>query len=1071
VINEKQSPGVYRRTAPASHQLETAPALGQALVVSRYFLPLLAVLAAVPTALSGTNPGGVGPQAAANSITNLTTNPDLQVSLFASEPMLRNPTDMDIDERGRVWITEGVNYRSSFKPWGTLDPAGDRVVILEDANGDGRAQKETVFYQDPSINSALGICVLGNRVIISDSPNVFVLTDTDGDGKADKRELLFTGISGFDHDHGVHAFTFGPDGKLYFNMGNEGKQLFRPLKKEIPLHGIITNSPMEPVIDLEGNRVAMAQKLSAQHPYTMGMVFRCNPDGSEVETLAWNFRNNYEVAVDSFGTLWQSDNDDDGNQGVRINYVMEYGNFGYADETTGASWREGWDKARSRGATEASKVLYEWHQFDPGVVPNLLHTGAGSPTGIAVYEGKLLPEPFRNQLIHCDAGPRLVRSYIIRAAGAGYEAIATNLLSSKNTWFRPSDVCVAPDGSIYVADWNDAGVGGHNMADQKPGQMTGRIFRLCPKSSTMMRSVPPRFDTAAQCVAALQSPNLSARYLAWTKLNTMQGQAESELAQIWKAGEPRMRGRALQLLARIKGKESDYIRQAGLDSDSDVRIAGLRIARALKTDVIPLVSKLVSDPSPQVRRECAIALRHNASPQAAGTWAELAEQYDGHDRWYLEALGIGADRQWDPFLEAWLKRAGDKWNSPAGREIVWRSRALRTSELLATIVSDPNLSEKDRGHFFRSFDFQSGSEKQAALVGLVDRPGISPGTLVLEVLSRLRPADEEPKPELQKAVAKALEQVKDTPQFVEIIRDFRIRDHEGALLNYVLKHPSEPVSTEAIRLLLRHGHLDPVRKQLAGPASADLVRLLGSTAENEAVPLLTPIVSDPAREPALRKEALRGLARTQPGASALLKMARENQLPDDLKLLAASELNNVRWKRIQAEAAAVLPLPRSAESEPLPPVAELARRTGDPIKGAAVFRRDAIACIKCHQVNGEGTDFGPNLSDIGTKLGKDALYESILNPSAGISFGYEAWQVHLKNGEDAYGLIASETDQELAIKAVGGLVTRYRKTGIVSRTQQKLSIMPANLQQTMRTQELVDLVEYLASLKTVRASR
>jgi hypothetical protein len=89
----------------------------------------------------------------------------------------------------------------------------------------------------------------------------------------------------------------------------------------------------------------------------MGMVFRCNLDGSEVETLAWNFRNNYEVAVDSFGTLWQSDNDDDGNRGVRINYVMEYGNYGYADELTGEGWSTGWTKAKAKGAPEDAKVF------------------------------------------------------------------------------------------------------------------------------------------------------------------------------------------------------------------------------------------------------------------------------------------------------------------------------------------------------------------------------------------------------------------------------------------------------------------------------------------------------------------------------------------------------------------------------------------------------------------------------------------------------------------------------------------------------------------------------------------
>src|SRR6266567_367249 len=346
---------------------------------------LLGPLALAASTLFAANPGGVGPEAARQSVKKFTVADGLDVSLFASEPMVRNPTDMDIDARGRVWITEGVNYRSTMRPWGILQAAGDRIVILEDTNGDGVADKETVFYQDPSINAALGICVLGNKVIVSDSPNVFVLTDTDGDGKADKRELLFTGISGKDHDHGVHAFVFGPDGKLYFNMGNEGKQLYYPVNKELPLHGAIDKVEMKPVVDRAGNEVNHRGK-----PYRMGMVFRCNSDGSGVETLGWNFRNNYEVAVDSFGTLWQSDNDDDGNFGVRINYVMEFGNFGYTDEMTGAGWstkrtnmeyqeKDGQVVLDDKGKPALDKPRAHWHQNDPGVVPNLLGTGNGSP--------------------------------------------------------------------------------------------------------------------------------------------------------------------------------------------------------------------------------------------------------------------------------------------------------------------------------------------------------------------------------------------------------------------------------------------------------------------------------------------------------------------------------------------------------------------------------------------------------------------------------------------------------------------------------------------------------------------
>ena len=481
----------------------------------------------------------------------------------------------------------------------------------------------------------------------------------------------------------------------------------------LPLHGPVRDVPAKPVIDLDGNEVNSRGK-----PYRMGMVFRCNVDGSEVETLAWNFRNNYEVAVDSFGTLWQSDNDDDGNRGVRINYVMEYGNYGFSDEMTGAGWSEGWQKAKGKGAPEDQKVAFEWHQYDPGVVPNLLNTGAGSPTGIILYEGSLLPEPFRGQIIHCDAGPQIVRSYTLQPDGAGYKADIKNILTTTDTWFRPSDVCVAPDGSIYVADWNDSGVGGHYMADQQLAAMTGRIYRVAPTGNKP--SVPKlNLSNARGCVEALQSPNLSTRYLAWSRLHALDAKAESDLRKLWGGNDPRMRARALQLLARIQGKANEYIGAALKDSNPDIRICGLRIARELKLDATPFVKTLAQDSSPQVRRDCAIALRHNHSPEAPKLWATLASQHDGNDRWYLEALGIGADKQWDVFLDAWLAQVGDKWNTPAGRDIVWRSRAKKTAGLLVKIISDKNCSATDRDHYFRSFDFLSGPEKDAALVELL----------------------------------------------------------------------------------------------------------------------------------------------------------------------------------------------------------------------------------------------------------------------------------------------------------------------------------------------------------------
>jgi len=701
---------------------------------------------------------GAGPAAAAEDAERLLTPPGLEATLFASEPMIVNPTDMDIDAQGRIWITEGANYRKWANP--PSRPAGDRIVILTDSNLDGKADQATTFYQDPTINAALGICVLGNKVIVSCAPHVFVLTDSNNDGQADKRELLFTGISGQQHDHAMHAFVFGPDGKLYFNFGNAGKQLRRPTGKlkELALNGPISDADLkqftEPVKDLAGNEVS-----DRGRPYREGMVFRCDLDGSNVETLGWNFRNNYEVAVDSFGSLWQSDNDDDGNKGVRINYVMEYGNYGYNDELTGAGWRS------KRTNIEKDVPSMHWHLNDPGVVPNLLLTGSGSPTGITLYEGTLLPKEFQGQMIHCDAGPRTVRAYPVQNDGAGYKGTMVDILTSTDSWYRPADVATAPDGSLYIADWNDAGVGGHNMADRELAKMRGRIYRVAPPGHKP--NVPKlNLDTAAGAVAALQSPNLATRYLAWEKLRTLGAQAEAELLKTWRGTDPRQRARALNVLARLPGKERTYVTEALRDNDANIRITALRIARqfdwarineanandkkqlkgaAAKTavntlfnalggkkqtvgdvaanlsneltyDLITAISTLVNDPSPQVRRECAIALRGSQSPEAAALWVKLAQQHDGKDRWYLEALGIGADKQWDTYFGAWLTAVGNNWNTPAGRDLIWRSRATQTPGLLAQLIITRQKEKDEWPRYFRALDYFEGAEKEKALV-------------------------------------------------------------------------------------------------------------------------------------------------------------------------------------------------------------------------------------------------------------------------------------------------------------------------------------------------------------------
>jgi putative membrane-bound dehydrogenase-like protein len=995
-------------------------------------------------------------RAAADAIAQLDVHPELQATLFAAEPMLQNPTNIDIDPWGRVWVCEAVNYRRFRNGDLPERTEGDRILILEDTDADGRADRSTTFYQGRDVDSAHGICVLatpdgrGTRAVISVQENVFFLIDDDGDLKADRKELLFTGIGGKEHDHGIHAFVFGPDGKLYFNFGNEGKQ--------------IRNREGRPIIDKAGHEVAEHLK-----PYQMGMVFRCNLDGSEFETLGWNFRNNWELCVDSYGGLWQSDNDDDGNRGTRINFVMEYGNFGYRDELTGASWqtpRTGW---------HAEIPLRHWHLNDPGVVPNLLQTGAGSPTGICLYEGTLLPEIFHNQLLHCDAGPNVVRAYVTSPDGAGYRAEMVNILvGTRDQWFRPSDVCVAPDGSVIVADWYDPGVGGHRMGDVE----RGRLFRLTPRSAseTPYRIPEHEFSTPEGAVTALQSPNLATRYVAWTALQSFGEKAVPPLDRLWKSGTSRMRARALWAVVKLGVDASvriPYIRAALQDHDADLRATACRVARQLRDeiDVADLKDVIdLHDSSPAVRREMLIGLRETNIDAVMIAWAELARRHDGQDRWYLEALGIGADGRWDAALRQWLAVCGHDRHQPAGRDIIWRSRSERTPRLLAELIRHPSTPADELPRLLRAFDFQDQSQAEPVLEELAFATLTDPESTTLvnaEAFARLDRLDLRGRPEVRQALDRVLDNSRGNEQFVRLVEKFRVEERGEELLALAQQQPQSQLAAQAMQALASLRQQSRIRDVLHGddePVAVATLTALGTAADNRFHPLLEELMRDAGRPTAVRREAVRALGQSLPGAETLLAAAKSGEYDPLLKEALAGVLHAAQWRSIREPAAALFPLPPGRDSEPLPPLADLLARTGDIEKGRIVFHSTGL-CHKCHIVNGLGREIGPNLSEIGKKLPKQALFESILYPSAGISHNYETWSVVTTDGLVLTGLLVNDTTAEIQIKDENALVHTVKAEQIELRQKQDVSLMPADLQKVMSAAELVDVIEYLTTLQ------
>ena len=395
--------------------------------------------------------------------------------------------------------------------------------------------------------------------------------------------------------------------------------------------------------------------------------------------------------------------------------------------------------------------------------------------------------------------------------------------------------------------------------------------------------LPNHLRSTTDCILALQSPNLATRYLAWTRLHEMQTKAERPLLNLWHAKDPHMRARALQLLARIKGQGKRYTDQAMRDSEPDIRITGLRIARALNLDVVPAISRLSQDPSPAVRRECALALRHSKSPQMPRLWAEIAAQYDGSDRWYLEALGIGADRQWDQCLAAWLEKVKGNWDTAAGRELVWRSRSRNTPALLTKILTRPQLSAAERVHFFRSLDFTPAREKDEVLLQLAGlAPNTSPSSkeVAFEALSRLKSYDLNANGAVKTAVVQMADSLHGQPQFLELVKEFNLTNQEPALMQLVEKEPFDGANVEAVRMLLHTHSLGLIQSGLKGSNAMLVIRALGSAGSKEVVPLLTPLLTATNQSVANRKLAVQGLAQVKEGTATLLKLAQAGGTAD-----------------------------------------------------------------------------------------------------------------------------------------------------------------------------------------------
>ena len=340
-------------------------------------------------------------------------------------------------------------------------------------------------------------------------------------------------------------------------------------------------------------------------------------------------------------------------------------------------------------------------------------------------------------------------------------------------------------------------------------------------------------------------------------------------------------------------------------------------------------------------------------------------------------------------------------------------------------------------------------------------------TRIVETLLRLKNIDVQAKPKLKAAVLRHLATLEETSKYLELIERFAIDDLNERLLEIVLMSPDSNDGVHAARLLLQFGDVGRVQVEIDGKdekRTLAVVLAVGLVASKESVKVLQPLVAQEGRSLAVRSAAVTAVGRHLQGQKDLLAQVIDQSLPSDLNFAVANVLLSSPDPALRQEAAKFLKLPATKDAEPLPTVAELVQRTGQVDGGLQVFRTVGT-CSKCHQVRGEGKQVGPDLSEIGSKLSPEAMYVSILDPSAGISHNYENQSIFLADGTIVSGIVTSKTDAVVTLRTAEAIERKIPSEEIEEMVKQKISLMPAELQKNMSVQNLVDLVEYLMTLK------
>lgn len=1053
----------------------------------------------------------------------------MKAELFAAEPQVGNPVAIGLDEQGRLFVAEEYRFNrgteenrtrpflleddlqlqtvddrlAMYKKFADKFKGGmdwftqnaDRIQLLVDKDGDGRADSSDTFaeFREPLDGLVAGVMPFDGDIYVTCIPNLWRLRDNDGDGKAEVRDSLHHGfgVNAAFLGHDLHGLAWGPEGRLYFSVGDRGFHV--TTREGKTLHG----------------------------PRT-GAVFRCDPDGANLEVVHRGLRNPQELAFDDFGNLFADDNNCDKGDRARLVYIVEGGDSGWnmANQTLVAPYLTGpWHAEKTwhlRDDAKPDPLQPAW------IVPPVGYLGAG-PSGFAYYPGVGLSDRYRGHFFMADyTGIGGLESFAVEPVGAGFRMVDDHRFLEP---LKPTDVEFGYDGKMYVSDlptldWNDA----------KPSGRVYTVFDPEKLNSPVVQETKKLFAAG------------------FTKLTT------EELGKLLSHADLRVRQRAQFALAS-RGDEGTavFVRLAAPSDNAVARrhgIWGLWQQARKNAEIAKNLMQWVDDPDAEVRAQVARALGDLKYAPAAQVLRDLVRDSSARVR-YFAAIGLGRiGQEWDvnPLVtmladnadrDPYLRHAGvmglveladadelfsaahDK--SPAVRLavllamrrkgdmrigiflrdgersiVVEAARAINDLQLdelnphLADALwhvaeSEPLMRRVINAHFrlgakqnaeqliqFVTTDKFSPAMRAEALAALGDWTKPGPRD---RVTGFWRPLKERDPAIIRGVIAEYVPQILGNTSgdlqaaAIKLIVKLDIKTDDESFLAMAIDS-ARPTSTrlESLRLLAARKHAKLDEALVAALASdspllrAEARDVSAARDPKTAAAELDTLLNNPSVSTLERQRAFAVLGRLKVPSAELLRIEWAERLAAG-KVPAELQLDALEALTPHADSAIVAALAKYKASLPekFPKFAP-SLLGGDAERGRALFTQSVTAqCVRCHKIKGEGGVAGPDLTQVATRNTRLELMHSMLDPSAKIAQGYATVTIVRGDGTLVAGVIKKEDAKEVTLETPEGKQVVIPVAEIDDRTM-PTSAMPS-IERALTPSEVRDLVEYLSTLK------